>query len=255
MNLQLNNLKFDYPGVPVLKNISFEVKTRQIIALVGENGTGKSTLLKCINRILEYQKGAILINGRDIKKLRRKEIAKYIAYLPQKTFYNYPFTVFDIVLAGRYPHMVAETSLQSEKEVWNTLKIFNLENIAIRNFDQLSGGQQKEVIIARAMAQKAKFLLLDEPTNDLDIRHRLKVMEVIKKSVRENDISAFLTLHDLNLAARYADRIIMLHNGMIFADGTSEEVLTSENIAEVYRVKVSINKTNGYLHIVPVSPV
>jgi len=186
--------------------------------------------------------------------MKRKDIAKTMAYLSQKTSHAFPVTVFDAVLSGRYPHRSWNSNEEDEVRVSEILKVLDLENLALRDFNEISGGQQQQVLIARALAQEANILLLDEPTSDLDIRHQLEVMETIKRLVRGKRVTAIITIHDLNLASRYADRIVMLNDGLIFAAGAADSVLTPENIAQVYHVRVLVNKVNGKPHIIPISP-
>lgn len=255
MDLILQGVKFSYPSVPVLDGVSFELRGGQMLAIVGKNGSGKSTLIKCMNRVLEYQGGAITIQREDVRNMRRVDIAKKMAYHPQKTFFNFSITVFDTVLMGRYPHVAWGGDRGGEERVWEVLRMMDLESLALRDYNEISGGQQQKVIIARAIAQEAKILLLDEPTSDLDIRYQLEVMEIIGKLVRKKGISAIVAIHDLNLASRYCDRIIMLHGGVVLGVGTPREVLTSENIARVYGVDASVSEDEGILHIIPKRPI
>ena len=255
MDLTLQGVTFSYPSIPVLKGVSFELNGGQMLAIVGKNGSGKSTLMKCMNRILKYQGGDIILEREEVKKMRRIDIAKKMAYHPQKTFFNFPVTVFDTVFMGRYPHITWDGDKEGEERVWEVLRMMGLESLALRDYNELSGGQQQKVIIARALAQEAKILLLDEPTSDLDIRYQLEVMEIIGKLVREKNISAIVAIHDLNLAARYCERIVMLHEGIIFSAGTPREVFTPENIASVYGVDASVREDEGTLHIIPKRPI
>ena len=255
MNLKLREVKFDYPSIPVLDGVSFELLEGEMLAVVGKNGSGKSTLIKCINRILEYQDGSISVHRRDVRGMRRMDIAKKMAYHPQKTSYDFPVNVFDAVLMGRYPHSPWNCDEEDEKHVWQVLKMLGMEELALRDYSRISGGQQQKVIIARALAQEAKILLLDEPTSDLDIRYQLEVMEIIRRIVKEKELSAIVAIHDLNLASRYCDRVVMLHEGVIFAAGTPREVLTPGNITRVYGVDASVREDDGVIHIIPKRPV
>ncbi|MBN2121252.1 MAG: ABC transporter ATP-binding protein [Candidatus Omnitrophica bacterium] len=227
----------------------------EVLAIVGKNGAGKSTLIKCMNRILEPEKGVVFLGERDLKIMQRKDIAKSMAYLSQKASYTFPITVFDAVLSGRYPHRAWNSDKEDEIKVSEVLKILELESLSMRYFNEISGGQQQQVLIARALVQEAAIFLFDEPTSDLDIKHQLEVMETVRKIVREKKVSAVVTIHDLNLAARYADRLIMLKNGLIFAAGSAASVLTEENITQAYGVRVLINQIEGKPHIIPMRPI
>ena len=254
VTLKIKDIEFSYPSVPVLKGISMEIMPGEILALVGKNGAGKSTLIKCMNRILEPERGKVFLGEQELKRMKGKDIAKSMAYLSQKASYAFPITVFDVVLSGRYPHRTWSSDEEDEARVSEILKMLDLEFLAMRYFNEISGGQQQQVLIARSLAQEASILLLDEPTSDLDIKHQLEVMETIRKLVRERKIASVITIHDLNLASRYADRVIMLNNGLIFAAGSVDSVVTSENIAKAYGVYVLVNQVEGRPHIIPVRP-
>jgi len=252
MNLRIENLKFSYPSIRVLKDICMELHSGTLVSIVGRNGAGKSTLLKCMNRILQSYKGTILLDEQSIELMKNKEIAQRIAYLPQAGEHVFPVTVYDMVLMGRYPHMTWSMKEYDKSYVWRILEIMGLQELAIRDFRYISGGQQQQVLIARALAQQADVFLLDEPTNNLDIRHQLKVMEIIKKLAQKNNILTVISIHDLNLAARYADRVIMINQGRIHAAGKPNEVFTEENIQQVYGVYAKTIKTDNKVHIIPV---
>ncbi len=255
VKLKVKEVEFSYASVPVLKNVSIELAASEMLGVVGPNGTGKSTLLRCIDRILSPQKGCILLDGEDIKKMSRMELAKKMGYIPQSSSQIFPATVFDVVLMGRRPHLNWRSSEEDTEKVLETLQMLNIEDLAMRDINELSGGQQQKVFIACALTQEPDVLLLDEPTSNLDIRHQLEVMDIIKNIVREKRISAIMAIHDLNLAARYADRIIMMNSGKIFAAGSPSSVLTPENIKHVYGVESEVEEKRGRPYIVPIRPV
>lgn len=254
MKLRIENLEFSYPSVSVLKDICMDLDSGAIVTIVGRNGAGKSTLLKCINRILQKDKGAIFLDERLIESMKIKEIARKMAYLSQTGEHDFPVTVFDMVLMGRYPHAAWSLDEHDKDYVWQILEIMGLQELAIRDFRHISGGQQQQVLIARALAQQADVFLLDEPTSNLDIRHQLEVMEVIKKLVKKNDILTIISMHDLNLAAGYADRVIMINQGGIHAAGKPNEVFTAENIEQVYGVETKTITISNKVYIIPVRP-
>lgn len=251
MKLNIRGVEFRYDSSPVLKGVSMEVEKGEILSLIGPNGSGKSTLLRCINRIIDPQKGAVFIDGENISSLGRREIAKLIGYVPQASSQSFPTTVFDTVLMGRRPHISWTPSGHDFEVVSEVLNLLGINEFALRDINELSGGERQKVIIARAVAQEAEVLLLDEPTSHLDLRHQLEVLELIGKLAKQRGITVILALHDLNLAARYSSKIIMLKEGRVHAIGTPEEVITKENIKRVYGVKSEIIRGAGCWSIVP----
>ena len=255
MKLKIKEVEFSYTSVPILKDVCIELAVSEMLGVVGPNGAGKSTLIKCIDRILKPQRGSILLDGRDIKEMRLMELAKKMGYIPQSGHHSFPATVFDTVLMGRRPHLSWRASERDIEKVLETLQMLNIEELAMRDINELSGGQLQKVFLARALAQGPDVLLLDEPTSNLDIKHQLEVMDIIKNIVREKKISAIMAIHDLNLASRYADRIIMMNSGKIFAAGNPNSVLTPDNIKWVYGVEATVNYNDGRPYIVPIRPV
>ena len=255
VKLKVKNVEFSYASVPILKDVCIELAVSEMLGVVGPNGAGKSTLLRCIDRILKPQKGSILLDELEIKKMSRMELAKKMGYIPQSATQVFSATVFDIVLMGRRPHIGWRSSDEDTEKVLENLQLLNIEDLSMRDINELSGGQQQKVFIACALTQEPDVLLLDEPTSNLDIRHQLEVMDIIKNIVREKKISAIMAIHDLNLAARYADRIIMMNSGKIFSAGDPVSVLTPDNIKSVYGVEAEVIDKRGRPHIVPIRPV
>lgn len=250
MILSVQGLDFKYPSHKVLKDVSFSLEKGECLAILGTNGTGKSTLLKCINRILKPQKGSVLIDELDISKLNQIELAKRIGYVSQSNS-TIRTTVFDAVLIGRKPYIKWDVTKKDLDIVNNAIKMLGLEKYALRYIDELSGGELQKVIIARALAQEPKVLMLDEPTSSLDLKNQLEVINIIKNVVNNNKISALVTIHDLNLALRFADKFILLKDGKIFAAG-GQEVMTPKNIERVYSVPVKVEKISSKMIVVPV---
>jgi iron complex transport system ATP-binding protein len=188
--------------------------------------------------------------------MSRLQVAKQIGYVPQaQTTISEQLSVFEMVLMGRRPHITWQNSEKDNLKVWEALKTLNIEKLAMRNFYELSGGEQQRVLVARSVAQEAKVLLLDEPTSNLDIKHQLEVMELTQNLVETQGLAAVIAIHDLNLAARYCDKILMMKNGVIFAAGAPSTVLSVENIGEVYGVEVEINYSRNNLFIVPIASI
>ena len=255
MRLELKGVAYSYNGIRALEDVTMSLADGEMISLVGPNGSGKSTLLKCINKILKPRKGAILVNERDLSRVGLKELARLMGYVPQGGSYAFPSTVFDAVLLGRHPHLNWGVGARDREIVSRILVLMGLEGMAFRQFNELSGGERQKVLIARALAQEPEVLLLDEPTSSLDLRHQLEVLNLICTAVRKRNISAIMAMHDLNLASRFSDRIIFLKQGGIHTIGEPREVLTPENIREVYGVETLIYKNSGRPYVIPVAPV
>jgi iron complex transport system ATP-binding protein len=187
--------------------------------------------------------------------MNRMEIARKMGYVPQSTARVFPASVIDTVLMGRRPHLGWKSSEGDLDKVLEILELLGIVEFAMRDFNEISGGQQQKVLIARALAQEADVLLLDEPTSNLDIRHQLEVMEIMTDIVRKSEISAVMAIHDLNLASRYTDRILMMNGGRIFAAGDPGSVLTVENIKRVYGVEVLVKSDGERPYIIPVRPI
>ena len=252
MRLQIKDLSFSYGSTQILKDINMELGSSDVLGIVGPNGAGKSTLLRCIDRILVPQNGTLLLDGQEMKQMSSMEIAKKIGYVPQCISNTFPATVFDTVLMGRRPHLGWRSSEEDIDTVLEVLTMLKIKYLAMRDFNEISGGQQQKVLIARALAQDAEILLLDEPTSNLDIRHQLEVMEILTKLVKKKGLSVMMAIHDLNLASRYSDRIIMLNGGGIRDTGDPVSVLTAENIQSVYGVEVIVKHEADKPYIIPI---
>ena len=251
MNLKIKNVHFNYNSKPALNDITMSVDKGEIVSLVGPNGSGKSTLIKCINKILKYKIGTILVENQDIGRIKLGKLSRLLGYVPQETISSFPSTVFDMVLIGRRPYLNWGISPRDKEIVSHVLFSMELKDMALRYFNELSGGEKQKVLIARALVQEPQVLLLDEPTSDLDLKNQLETLTLITKVVREKGISAVMAMHDLNLASRFSDRIAMLRDGRVHAAGKVEQVLNFENIKEVYGVDTIINNDSGRPHIIP----
>ncbi|NLL05933.1 MAG: ABC transporter ATP-binding protein [Clostridiaceae bacterium] len=250
MNLSVEGLSFDYPARSVIKNIRFSISKGDFLAVLGINGAGKSTLLKCINRILKPYAGEVYINDEDCFKLKGRQLAQKIAYVAQSNL-SIRIKVLDAVLLGRRPYINWDISNKDLEIAQKALEILGLQEYALRYLDELSGGEQQKVVIARALAQKTQILLLDEPTSSLDLKNQFEVAEIIKKIAEEQHIAAIVSMHDLNLAIRFANKFLLLKDGEVFAAG-GIEVITPENIESVYSVRVKIEKFEGIPIVIPI---
>jgi iron complex transport system ATP-binding protein len=250
MILEVNGVEFQYRSKEVLTDIRFHLQKNEILAILGPNGVGKTTLLKCMNAILKPKSGTILIDKEDVLKLEQIEIARRLGYVPQRCECA-RLTAFDAILLGRMPHIKWNITAEDVMLVEATIRKLHLEELALRYIDELSGGELQKVGIARALAQNPKLLLLDEPTSSLDLKNQLEILNIVRDVVRNENVSAVMTMHDLNLAFRYADKFLFLKNGTIFAAGSMGEI-TPQTIEEVYGVPVTIQ---NYMDIAVVIPV
>jgi len=250
MILKANDLTFQYNGVETLKDISFSIPKGSITVILGPNGVGKTTLLKCLNGILSPQKGQVLIKDKAIKEMTIKEIAREISYVAQKNAVA-RVTVFDAVLMGRRPHIRYRTSAADLKKADAVMGQLNLSHMGLKYLDRLSGGELQKVAIARALVQETDLLLLDEPTSSLDLRNQIQILELLKKIVkRHHHIAAVMTMHDLNAALRYADHYICLKDHTLFSSGRIKDICP-EMLSDVYGVPVEIVRHNGCPVIFP----
>lgn len=239
--IEIRKVFFSYFDNLVLKDISLKIGEGERVALVGPNGSGKSTLLKLCCGLLQPKEGEIRIDGRDIRQFRRKEIAQQIAMVPQHFHIPFAFKVEEVVMLGRTPFLrpFAEESKEHRQVIEEVMELIGISHLRGRFFNELSGGERQKVILSLALAQQPKVLLLDEPTAHLDIHHQIEILEVIR-SLNQGGLTVLGAMHDLNLAALYFERIVMLKEGQIFAQGSPSEVLTEGTIREVYSAKVKI---------------
>jgi len=251
MSIQMKNLEFSYSDEKTLNGLSAHLKKGEFISILGPNGTGKSTLIKCINGLLKPQKGCLSINGCDISGMKHREIAKIMSYVPQSSSSLFNLSVLDMVLLGRCSHASWRSGKKDCLKAIEALEYLNIESLAMRSFNELSGGQQQKVVIARALAQETEIIVLDEPISNLDIRHQIEVMEIIRELVDKKAITAICIVHDLNIASRYSDKVVIMNKGQAVAEGKPADVLTKEVIGEVYGVEVGMTHVDDGLYIYP----
>jgi iron complex transport system ATP-binding protein len=259
MKLTIQDLTFSYNKTPTLNRIDLELRQGDMLGIAGPNGSGKTTLIKCMNRKLNPRAGTVLIGKTPLLTMKRKDIAKKIGVVPQVSSLSFPFSVYDLVMMGRYAHKgrFENDTAHDQAVVSECLARTGLRQMIDRPVTELSGGEYQKVIIARALAQEPEILLLDEVTLHLDIHHQIEILDLIRRLCLENKLSAVMVLHDLSLAARYCTRMIMLKNGRIFASGKPEEVITTDNLRAVYRIEAEIGRSsNGrFLNVFPLSSI
>jgi iron complex transport system ATP-binding protein len=242
--IKLEQIGFRYNEHWVLRNVSFAVKEGEFIGILGPNGSGKTTLLNVIDGILIPQEGEIWINETSCNKLKRGNLAKIIAVVPQESSMIFPFTVQEIVLMGRAPHLgkwrfEGETDFTIARQAMEMTDTLSLMN---RSMNALSAGERQRVLIARALAQQPQIMLLDEPTAFLDIRHQIDFFDLIKALNKNRNLTVIGVTHDINLASSYCDRLILMRNGNVHCLGSPDEAITESHIREVYETNVTVDR-------------
>ena len=249
--LSVQGLTCGYGGTPVVGDISFSLEEGEFLAILGPNGTGKTTLLRALGMLRPPQSGRCLLAGEDLSRLSPRERARRVAYLPQNTQAPFPMTAMDVVLLGRAPYSRFSPNQEDREAAAAVLDRLGLGGLALRDVSRLSGGERQQVLLARALAQKPQLLLLDEPTSSLDLKNQLHTMALVRELCRKEGLTAVAAIHDLNLAAMFCSPLLMLLKGQIFAQGTPREVLTPENILAIYGVRARILSGTEGIRVLP----
>ncbi|HEX5483323.1 MAG TPA: ABC transporter ATP-binding protein [Terriglobia bacterium] len=241
-SIQLTDIAFAYNGCPVLRHVSLGVASGERVALLGSNGAGKTTLLKLIGGVLQPVQGTIVLDGQRINRLPKRELSRKTAIVPQEFVVPFAFAVREVVELGRTPYVRILSGLRASDRlaVEKAMEQTDVVQFSSRVFNELSGGERQRVMIAMALAQEPELLLLDEPTQQLDITRQAEVMDLIIGLNRRWGLTVIAAIHDLNLAGRYFDRLILLHNGTVLADGPPERVLRTDFMEEAYDGPVEI---------------
>ena len=240
--LEIRSLSVAYRDRLALRNLNLSLSAGQILGVIGPNGAGKSTLIRALSGILSPTSGQITLNGIDITRLSAAERARLIAVVPQAIALPPAFTAYETVLMGRTPHLnwLGQTSRRDEEIVSQVMQRTDTIQLAERRVGELSGGEQQRLLLARALAQAAPLLLMDEPTSHLDLQYQLSLLGQVRDLVRRENLAVLIVLHDLNLVARYADRVALLTQGELRAFGTPQEVLTSELLSQAYHTLLDV---------------
>lgn len=249
--LKLKNAAFGYKDKPVLGNINLEVESGEVLAVVGPNGVGKSTLIKAASGILPLQYGKATIGGKDLSLMSPADRARQVAVVPQAAQLPESFRALDVVVIGRTPFLGwLEREKPSDRDLaYQAMLRTGVEDLAERLVGELSGGEQQRVLIARGLAQSSQVLLLDEPTAHLDLKHQDEILKLIRTLAVQEQMAILITLHDLNLVARYADRVALLSNGAVRKEGRPQEVLTPDELTPVYGIELHV--TDHPIHGTP----
>jgi len=240
--LRVENLSVAYAERQVLKDVSLDVQNGEVLALIGPNGAGKSTLMRAVSGVIPLQGGRLRTDGLDLAALPSLQRARHLAVVPQAAALPPAFTVWETVLMGRTPYLnfLGQVSRQDEEISRNALARVDALGLAERRIGELSGGEQQRVLLARALAQSTPILLLDEPTAHLDLQYQVSLLELVRGLAQRDDTAVLIAMHDLNLAARYADRLALLSEGSIKAMGTPRQVLRPDLISKVYHLPVQV---------------
>ncbi len=239
--LEFENLGYQVNGHRLVRDLTAEITGSEFVGIVGPNGAGKTTLLRLAAGFLAPSQGTVRLNGKPLGDLGRREIAREISVVPQDTHLEFSFSVLDIVLMGRNPHLgrfspISDQDIAIAEEAMAQTETLEFQD---RPVTELSGGERQRVLLARALAAQSPFVILDEPTSNLDIQHTLEIMELARDLVRARERTVLMAVHDLPLAAQYCQRLLLLSQGLLVADGVPSEVLTRDRVREVFRVEAS----------------
>ena len=252
--LKTQAINFSYDQDTVLHSISMNVNPGEFIGVIGPNGSGKSTLLKLLGGVLKPDSGQLYLKGKNYLDYQQKKLAQSITWVPQEHPTVFPFKVSEIVLMGRHPYLSAFT-FEGEEDIeiaHSAMELTQTLQFAQRNFNEISGGEKQRVVIAGAITQEPELMILDEPTSALDIKYQIQILNILKQLNEDKNMTVILAMHDLHLAAKFCNRLILLEGGKIFKDGKSKEVLQKEHIEKVYGVKVHLlHDHNGNILISP----
>jgi iron complex transport system ATP-binding protein len=248
MHVRVENICFDYPGLPVLNEVSLAVPRGEFLSILGPNGSGKSTLLRIIARTILPREGAVFLEDRPLNTFSRRHLAKHMGYVPQETHWLFPFTVMEVVLMGRTPFTRA-MGFESRHDVEiarEVMKLTDIDHLADKPITSISGGERQRVLIARALVQEPSLLLLDEPNAHLDLSHQSDIFRILSGLHRDRNLTIIWVSHDLNLAAAYSSRVLLLggapgNPSRVVALGPPGEVLTADAIKNVFRAEVTVD--------------
>lgn len=253
--IEIKDVNFSFGQQKVINNFSLEIEKGEFIALLGPNGVGKTTIFNIISGILPFKEGKVRIFGKDISKMKPKETAEHIGVVPQESTSNFNFSNLEIVLMGR---ACRSSRFENETEddyklALKSMELTKTDHLSDRGFMEISGGERQRVVIAQVITQETDILLLDEPTSNLDINFQIEIMQLISKIKEDKNLTVVGVFHDMNLAAQYVDRIVLMKDGKIFKDSTPEKVLTPENIYEVFKAHV-ITERNPFTNKIYITP-
>lgn len=251
MDIIVKDVCFEYGDHPVLRNINLDLHGPGLVCIIGPNGVGKSTLIRCMNGLLKPVSGSVTIDGRDVSDYKPGDLAEFMGYVPVTAQDCFAMSVFDTVLMGRYKRNKWRTSAEDLDATERTLRLMELLNMAMKSFNELSAGQHQKVAIARGLVREPEILILDEPTSNLDVRHQVYVTELLHEIAVQCNMLVIMISHDLNISARYADKVVVMERpGVIRAVGIASDVITETMVREVYGVENEVIQREGRPHVI-----
>src|SRR5690625_247616 len=243
--VEIKSLTKKFGSKPIIKDVSVKIKPNKITSFIGPNGEGKSTLLSMVSRLLDADTGEVLLDKSNIKNMRSNDFAKRVAILRQSNFLNVKLTIRQLVSFGRYPYSKGRLNEQDVQLIDQAIEYLNLADIQDKFLDELSGGQCQRAFIAMVIAQDTEYILLDEPLNNLDMKHSVQIMKILRKLVDELGKTVIIVLHDINFASVYSDRIVALKDKRVVKDGLTHEIINSESLNEVYDMHIPVHMKDG----------
>lgn len=248
--LDIENLSFSYGTEPILRDVCFQAERGCITSVIGPNGTGKTTMLLCISRLMPF-KGEIRMDGLSLNSLSREEFTALLSYLSQDTSCSAELNVYEVILLGLVNHLSFRVTPEDQERVESVMELLGITEFANRRITELSGGQRQLVFIAQTLVKEPKVLILDEPTSALDLNRQFKLMNLIRRITKERDLTTLVTLHHLDIAARYSDRVVTLDKGRVYQVGTPEETFTTKMFTDVFGIESEIYRdSTGALHVI-----
>lgn len=243
--IQVREISKNFGKKRVVDKVSVDIKRGKITSFIGPNGAGKSTLLSMVSRLLDADTGEVLLDSTDVKKVKSNEFAKRVSILKQSNFMNVRLSIRELVSFGRFPYSHGHLNTEDHKKVDEAIQYMNLEDIQHDYLDELSGGQRQRAFIAMVIAQDTEYILLDEPLNNLDMKHSVQIMKILRKLVDELDKTVVIVLHDINFASVYSDYIVALKDGKVIKDGPTNDIINSESLKEIYDMDIPIQEMNS----------
>lgn len=243
--IQIKELTKRFGKKPVVEDVSITIEPKTITSFIGPNGAGKSTLLSMVSRLLEADSGEVLLDQNNVKKWKSSEFAKRVSILKQTNHITARLTVRELVAFGRYPYSKGHLTAEDEKFVDTAIEYMNLTDMQHKFIDELSGGQKQRAFIAMVIAQDTEYILLDEPLNNLDMKHSVQIMKILRRLVDELGKTVIIVLHDINFASVYSDRIVALKDGKLVKDGPTHDIINSDALRDIYDMDIPIQEQNG----------